>query len=414
MSHRVVITGMGAVSPLGLDVPTLWQGLLEGRSGVAPITLFDTRDHETRIAAEVKGFDPSDYMDRKEARRSDRFVQFAVAAAQEAVRHAGLQITPANAARIGVIVGSGVGGLMTLWEQFNILKDRGPRAVSPFLVPMMISDMAAGQIAITHGAKGINYCTTSACASSAHAIGESFEAIRRGVADAIITGGCEAPLVGMAVAAFESARALSTRNDDPPRASRPFDAQRDGFVMGEGAVILILESLEQALRRGVPILAEVIGYGATGDAYHIAAPPPGGEGAARSMCLALAEAGLQPADVDYINAHGTSTPLNDIAETHAIKSAFGEHAYHVAISSTKSMVGHLLGAAGAIEAVACVQTLVTGMIHPTINYEFPDPECDLDYVPNQARRADVRIALSNSFGFGGHNCSLVFARYEDH
>ncbi len=412
MSRRVVVTGMGAITPLGLDVPTLWQGLVEGRSGVGLATLFDTEGHDTRIAAEVKGFDPTNYMDRKDARRSDRFVQFAVAAAREAVAHAGLQITADNAGRVGVIVGSGVGGLMTLWDQFNVFKERGPRAASPFLVPMMIADMAAGQIAIIHGAKGINYCPTSACASSAHAIGESFEAIRRGAADVVITGGSEAPLVGMAVAAFESARALSTRNDEPERASRPFDAQRDGFVMGEGGVILIVESLEHALGRDAHILAEVLGYGATGDAYHVAAPAPGGEGAARSMRLALAEAGLTPGQVDYINAHGTSTPLNDVSETHAIKAVFGEHAYRVAISSTKSMVGHLLGAAGAIEAVACVQTLLTGMIHPTINYEFPDPECDLDYVPNQVRRADVRITLSNSFGFGGHNVSLVFGRYE--
>ncbi len=413
MSSRVVVTGMGAISPLGLDVPTLWQGLVEGRSGVAPITLFDADGHDTRIAAEVKGFDPLNYMDRKEARRTDRFVQLAVAATEEALRQAQLTIGSNNADYVGVIVGSGVGGLMTLWEQFNILKDKGPQKVSPFLVPMMISDMAAGQIAIRYGAKGINYCTTSACASAANAIGESFEAIRRGMADVVITGGCEAPILSMSVAAFSAARALSTRNDEPERASRPFDAQRDGFVVGEGGIILVLESLDHALRRDVPILAEVVGYGATADAFHITAPAPEGEGAARSMKMALDRAGLKPSDVDYINAHGTSTPLNDIAETQSIKAVFGEHAYKVPISSTKSMVGHLLGAAGAIEAVATIQAIVSGVIHPTVNYEYPDPECDLDYVPNQAREAHVGVALSNSLGFGGHNVTLVFARYED-
>ncbi len=412
MTRRVVVTGMGAISPLGLDVPTLWENLCQGRSGVGPITLFDATGYETRIAAEVKGFDPLNYMDRKEARRNDRFVQFALAATQEAVRQAGLTIDHQCAERVGVIVGSGIGGFTTLFQQFEVLQQKGPRAVSPFLVPMMISDMAAGQIAILYGAKGINYCTTSACASAAHAIGEAFEAIRRGAADVIITGGSEAAVVPMSVAAFNAARALSTRNDEPERASRPFDAQRDGFVLGEGGAILILEALDHALRRDAPILAEVLGYGATADANHITAPAPGGEGAARSMRLALAQAGLAPEEVDYLNAHGTSTPLNDVAETQAIKAVFGEHAYRLPISSTKSMVGHLLGAAGAIEAIACIQTLLTGIIHPTINYEFPDPECDLDYVPNVARRADVRVALTNSLGFGGHNVSLVFARYE--
>lgn len=412
MSRRVVVTGMGVISPLGLDVPTLWENLCQGRSGVGPITLFDASGYETRIAAEVKGFDPLNYMDRKEARRNDRFVQFALAATREAVHQAGLKFDGIDADRVGVIVGSGIGGFTTLFQQFEVLQQKGPRAVSPFLVPMMISDMAAGQIAIVYGAKGINYCPTSACASSAHAIGEAFEAIRRGAADVVITGGSEAAVVPMAIAAFNAARALSTRNDEPERASRPFDALRDGFVMGEGGAILILEALEHALRRDAPILAEVVGYGATADANHITAPAPGGEGAARSMRLALAQAGLAPEEVDYLNAHGTSTPLNDVAETQAIKTVFGEHAYRLAISSTKSMVGHLLGAAGAIEAIACIQTILTGIIHPTINYEVPDPECDLDYVPNVARRAEVRVALSNSLGFGGHNVSLVFARYE--
>ncbi len=413
MARRVVVTGMGAISPLGLDVPTLWQGLVEGRSGIGPITMFDATGHDTRIAAEVKGFDPLNYMDRKEARRTDRFVQMALAAAQEAFRQSGLQIDDGLAERVGVIMGSGIGGFSTLWEQFKVLLEKGPGFISPFLVPMMITDMAAGQLAIRYGAKGINFVTTSACSSSANAIGEASEAIRRGVADVMFTGGTEAPILSMAVAGFNAARALSTRNDDPQRSSRPFDAQRDGFVMGEGGVVLILELLEHALRRGAPILAEIIGYGSTCDAYHVSAPSPGGEGAARSMQMALASAGIQPDDVDYINAHGTSTQLNDVSETQAIKAVFGEHAYRIPISSTKSMVGHLLGAAGAIEAVASIQTIRTGTIHPTINYEFPDPQCDLDYVPNQARRADVRVVLSNSFGFGGHNVTLVFARYDE-
>lgn len=412
MERRVVVTGMGAVSPLGLDVPSLWQGLVEGRSGIGPITLFDASGHATRIAGEVKGFDPLNYMDRKEARRTDRFVQMVLAAAQEAFRQSGLQIDDGEAERVGVIMGSGIGGFATLWEQFKVLVEKGPAFISPFLVPMMITDMAAGQLAIRYGAKGLNFVTTSACSSSANAIGEAAEAIRRGAADVMLTGGTEAPILSMAVAGFNAARALSTRNDDPQRASRPFDAQRDGFVMGEGGVVLILELLEHALRRGAPILAEIIGYGSTCDAYHVSAPSPGGEGAARSMRAALLSAGIGPGDVDYINAHGTSTQLNDAAETEAIKTVFGERAYRIPISSTKSMVGHLLGAAGAIEAVASIQTIVTGTIHPTINYEFPDPNCDLDYVPNQARRADVRVVLSNSFGFGGHNVTLAFARYD--
>lgn len=413
MARRVVVTGMGAISPLGLDVPTLWQGLLEGRSGAAPITLFDASPYDTRFACEVKGFDPLNYMDRKEARRSDRYTQMALAAAEEAMRNSGLKIDANNAERVGVIIGSGVGGLMTIREQFHVLVTKGPRSVSPFTIPMIIGNMAAGQVAMRYGAKGINYCTTSACASSAHAIGEAFEAIRRGAAEAIIVGGSEAPIDPFGVAAFCAARALSTRNDAPEKACRPFDAQRDGFVMAEGAGVLVLEELDFARRRGATILAEVLGYGATADAYHITAPAPEGEGAARSMRLALQQAGLQPTDVDYINAHGTSTPLNDLTETQAIKAVFGEYAYRVPISSTKSMVGHLLGAAGAVESIVCIQTILTGIIHPTINYEFPDPECDLDYVPNVPRRADVRIALSNSLGFGGHNVTLIFGRYEE-
>lgn len=413
MARRVVVTGMGAITPLGLDVPTLWRNLLEGRSGAAPITLFDAGPYDTRFACEVKGFDPLNYMDRKEARRSDRYTQMALAAAEEAMRNSGLKIDANNAEQVGVIIGSGVGGLMTIREQFYVLITKGPRAVSPFTIPMIIGNMAAGQVAMRYGAKGINYCTTSACASSAHAIGEAFEAIRRGAAEAIIVGGSEAPIDPFGVASFCAARALSTRNDAPEKACRPFDAQRDGFVMAEGAGVLVLEELDFARRRGATILAEVLGYGATADAYHITAPAPEGEGAARSMRLALQQAGLQPTDVDYINAHGTSTPLNDVTETQAIKAVFGEYAYRIPISSSKSMVGHLLGAAGAVESIICIQTILTGIIHPTINYEFPDPECDLDYVPNVPRRADVRIVLSNSLGFGGHNVTLIFGRYEE-
>jgi 3-oxoacyl-[acyl-carrier-protein] synthase II len=411
MSRRVVVTGLGAISPLGLDVPTLWTNLLEGRSGIGKITAFDPSDFSTQIAGEVKGFDPLNYMDRKEARRNDPFVQMALAATQEAMRQSELTVDGENAERVGAIIGSGIGGFLTLSDQMKVLFERGPKRVSPFMIPMMISDMAAGQIAIHFGAKGINYCTTSACASSAHAVGEAFEAIARGSADAIIAGGSEASILPMSIAAFNAARALSTRNNDPEHASRPFDAQRDGFVLSEGAAILILEELNFALNRGANILAEIVGYGATADACHITAPAPEGAGAARSMQQALNRAGLQPSDIDYINAHGTSTQLNDVAETQAIKKVFGEYAYRIPISSTKSMVGHLLGAAGAIESIACIEAIRHGVIHPTTNYEYPDPECDLDYVPNQAREAQVRAALTNSLGFGGHNVTLVFARH---
>ncbi|HEX2171976.1 MAG TPA: beta-ketoacyl-ACP synthase II [Dehalococcoidia bacterium] len=409
---RVVVTGYGALSPLGLDAESTWQALKAGENGVAPITLFDAADQEARFAAEVKGFEPTQYLDRKEARRMDRFVQFGVVAAGEALRHAGLEITPSNAEDIGVIVGSGIGGITTLAEQVRVLNERGPKRVSPFTVPMMITDMASGQISITYGAKGPNYCVTSACASSADAIGTAFEAIRRGEAVAMIAGGAEAAITPIGIAAFASAQALSSRNDDPARASRPFDRDRDGFVMGEGAAVLVLERLDHALARGATIHAEVIGYGATSDAYHITQPAAEGEGGARAMRRALRQAGVAPGDVDYINAHGTSTPINDRFETAAIKTVFGEDAYRIPISSTKSMVGHLLGAAGAIEAVASIRTMIDGVIHPTINYETADPECDLDYVPNQARPAQVRTCLSNSLGFGGHNSTLVFRAFD--
>lgn len=413
MGNRVVVTGLGIVSPLGLDVPSTWQGLVSGRSGVDYITLFDPEPFETRFAAEVKNFDPSRYLEHKEARRSDRFVQFAVAASLEAVKQAGLKIDASNAEEIGVIIGAGFGGLNILLSQFQILMEKGPARVSPFLTPMMIADMAAGQVAILLGAKGPNFCITSSCASGSDAIGVSFETISRGDAQAMIAGGTEAQIIPLTIAAFNAARAISTRNHEPQKASRPFDAERDGFVLGEGAAILILESLPFAIKRGAPILAEVVGYGATGDAYHITQPAEGAEGGVRAMRIALKKTGLEPREIDYINAHGTSTPLNDKHETIALKTVFGDDAYRIPVSSTKSMLGHLLGAAGAIEATVCVLTIQHGIIPPTINLTHPDPECDLDYVPNVARQAKVDVALTNSFGFGGHNSTLIFRRYTE-
>jgi 3-oxoacyl-[acyl-carrier-protein] synthase II len=411
MERRVVITGMGAISPLGLNVPELWQGVREARSGVGPVTLCDTAGLESRIAGEVKGFEPQNYMDRKEVRRNDRFIHFALAATGEALRSAELTITPENAEEIGVIIGSGIGGIATFAEGLNTLRDKGPGRVSPFLVPAMITNMAAGQVSIQYGLKGPNFCPTSACSTGAHAIGEAVETIRRGWAKAIVAGGSEAPITPIGIAAFVSARAISTRNDDPAGASRPFDATRDGFVLSEGGAVMVLEDLEFALARGARIVAEVAGYGLSSDAYHITQPCPGGEGALRAMRLALRHAGLSPDDVDYINAHGTSTPTGDIAETQAIKSLLGERAYRVPVSSSKSQFGHLIGAAGSIEAIITVLALQNDLLPPTINYATPDPQCDLDYVPNAARRGRVDVAISNSFGFGGHNVSLVIRRY---
>jgi len=411
MERRVVITGMGAISPLGLDVPALWQGVREARSGVGPVTLCDTAGLESRIAGEVKGFEPQNYMDRKEVRRNDRFIHFALAATGEALRSAELTITPENAEEIGVIIGSGIGGIATFAEGLNTLRDKGPGRVSPFLVPAMITNMAAGQVSIQYGLKGPNFCPTSACSTGAHAIGEAVETIRRGWAKAIVAGGSEAPITPIGIAAFVSARAISTRNDDPASASRPFDATRDGFVLSEGGAVIVLEDLEFALARGARIVAEVAGYGLSGDAYHITQPCPGGEGALRAMRLALRHAGLSPDDVDYINAHGTSTPAGDIAETQAIKSLLGERAYRVPVSSSKSQFGHLIGAAGSIEAIITALAIQNDLLPPTINYATPDPQCDLDYVPNAARRGRVDVAISNSFGFGGHNVSLVIRRY---
>jgi len=411
MDRRVVVTGMGAISPLGLSVAELWQGIVAARSGVGPITLFDPTGFDTRFAAEVKGFDPTNYMDRKEARRTDRFVQFAVAATKEALRDAELEITPANRDEVGVFIASGIGGIATLSEQLEVLRSRGPGRISPFLIPAMITNLAAGQVSIVTGARGPSYCVTSACASSAHAIGEAAETIRRGWAKAMIVGGSEASITPIGVAGFNAMRALSTRNEDYAHASRPFDAERDGFVMGEGAAVLILEDLEFALARGARILAEVVGYGATSDAYHISNLAEDGEGVARAIRLALQRGGLAPGDVDYINAHATSTPAGDPVETAAIKQVFGGREQSPPVSASKSQFGHLLGAAGAIEAVVTVLAMQNNLLPATINLQHPDPECDLDFVPNHPRPAQIEVALSNSFGFGGHNVCLAFRKY---
>lgn len=406
--NRVVVTGVGLVTPLGLDVESTWDGLIGGRSGVDYITAFDPSDYETHIAAEVSDFNPNDHLDRKAARRMDRFVQFAVIAAREAVAQSGLEITEKNAGDVGTVIGSGIGGLITLSEQFNVLREKGPTRVSPFLVPMMITDMASGQVSIDLGFKGPNYCTTSACSSGSDAIGTAYQLIQAGKAKAMITGGAEASVTPIAVAGFNAAKALSTRNDEPQKACRPFDAGRDGFVMGEGAALMMLEDIDHARERGAPILAELIGYGSSGDAFHVTAPAEGGEGSIRAMKMALEDAQVHPDDIDYINAHGTSTPLNDKFETLAIKKVFQEEAYRIPISSTKSMTGHLIGAAAALEAAITVLAIERGEIPPTINLEEPDPECDLDYTPHTPRRGEVKVALSNSLGFGGHNSVLVF------
>jgi len=412
-NNRVVISGIGCLCPLGLDLASAWENLVAGRSGIDYITLFDATNLETRFAGEVKGFEPTNYMERKEARRMDRFAQLAVAASMQAVEQSGLQINSSNRDQVGIIIGSGIGGLTTLFQQARVLLESGPDRVSPFTVPMMISDMAAAQVSIILGIKGVNLCTTSACSSSSDAIGVAYELIKRGDAQAAIAGGSESILNPIGVASFNALKALSTRNDAPAQASRPFDAERDGFVIGEGACILILENLAHAQRRGANILAEIMAYGASGDAFHITQPDEDGDGAARAMQQALRKAGLAPGDIDYINAHGTSTPLNDKVETMAIKKVFGEYAYRVPISSTKSMTGHLIGAAGALEAAVSIMAIQHGIIPPTINLTHPDPECDLDYVPNVARKAEVTTALSNSFGFGGHNSVLIFRKYSE-
>ncbi|MGO4889338.1 beta-ketoacyl-ACP synthase II [Anaerobacillus sp. MEB173] len=411
IQNRVVVTGIGAVTPLGNDADQTWQNIIAGVSGIGEMSRVDPANFPTKVAAEATEFDPTEFMDRKDARKMDRFTQFAVASALMAVKDANLEITEELAPRVGVWIGSGIGGMETYEEQFRIFEEKGYRRVSPFFVPMLIPDMAAGQVSITLGAKGINSCTVTACASGTNSIGDAFKVIQRGDADIMITGGTEAPITRMSVAGFCAAKAVST-NPDPKTASRPFDANRDGFVMGEGAGILVLESLESAQKRGAKIYAEIVGYGATGDAYHVTAPAPEGEGGVRAMRQAIADAGMHPEDIDYMNAHGTSTPYNDKYETMAIKTVFGDHANQLVISSTKSMTGHLLGAAGAIEAIFSVKAIEEGIIPPTINLESPDPDCDLDYCPNEARKQEVNAVLSNSLGFGGHNATLIFKKYQ--
>jgi 3-oxoacyl-[acyl-carrier-protein] synthase II len=411
MTTRVAVTGIGMVTPLGNDTASSWEALKKGVSGVGPITHFDASAHESRIAAEVKGFDPQMYMDRKEVRRNDRFAQFALASTVQALKDSQLDVAPI-AEDTGIIIGSGIGGLTTMHEQFKLLFDRGPDRISPFFSTMTPIDLAAGFISITLGLGGPNFGVVSACATGAHAIGEAFETIRRGDARVMIAGGAEAAVQPVAIASFGNMHAMSRRNDDPAHASRPFDAERDGFVMGEGAGILVLEEMEFAQERGARIYAELVGYGATADAHHITEPAPEGRGLVRAMRRALQKGGLAPEDVSYINAHGTSTMPNDRSETDAIKALFGAHAYKLAVSSTKSMTGHMMGAAGGVEAAISVLSIYENIMPPTINYAHPDPDCDLDYVPNEARKADVRVALSNSMGFGGHNATLIFKRSE--
>ncbi len=413
MKRRVVVTGMGAITPVGNDVATTWRSLIEGKSGTAPITKFDASNFPVKFAAEVKGFNPLDYMDRKEAKRADQYTQYAVAASRQAMTDANLvQRNGMDPDRIGVIIGSGIGGLKSFEEQHDVYRERGVGKISPFFIPMFIADIAAGIVSMMFNAKGPNYATVSACATSAHAIGDAYRTIQYGDADIMITGGAEATVTPMAIGGFANMKALSERNDSPQTASRPFDATRDGFVMGEGAGILILEELEHAVGRGAKIYAEIVGYGATGDAYHLTAPAPDGEGAQRAMKRALKDAGLEPKDIQYINAHGTSTPANDFNETRAIKAVFGDEAKKVNVSSTKSATGHMLGAAGAVEAVISAMVVGSGVIPPTINYHHPDPELDLDYTPNTSVKRDVNAVLSNSFGFGGHNTTLAIKRFK--
>jgi 3-oxoacyl-[acyl-carrier-protein] synthase II len=409
--RRVVVTGMGALTPLGNTADEFWAGLTQGRSGIGPVTKFDATGFPTRIAGEIRGFDPLAYVDRKDARRLDPYLQYGIASAVMAVDDAGLDVAKVDAVRFGVLVGSGIGGITTLLESHKVLLSKGADRVSPFFIPMLIINMASGLISMRFGAKGPNSAVVTACATGNHAIGDAFRLIQTDAADVMIAGGAEAIIVDLTFAGFCSMKAMSTRNEEPQRASRPFDADRDGFVCGEGAGLMVLESLEHAHRRDARIYAEVIGYGMTGDAHHMTAPDPEGDGAARAMAAAIKDAGLSPSAVQYINAHGTSTPYNDKFETLAIKRVFGEHARQLAVSSTKSMTGHLLGAAGGIEAIASILALHHGLLPPTINYETPDPECDLDYVPNHARKQDIEIALSNAFGFGGTNATLLFRKY---
>jgi 3-oxoacyl-[acyl-carrier-protein] synthase II len=410
--QRIVVTGMGAITPVGIGVDATWEGLVNGRSGVDRISLFDPDRVRVKIAAEASGFDPEQYMSRKQARRLDRYAQLAMASAQGALEDSGFEITEDNADRVGVMIGTGIGGITSVQNGIDDLIKKGPDKLSPFIVTMMLPNMGSGQVSIMLNARGPNIATTTACSSGSDAIGMAAESLKRGEADIIFTGGAEAPICELGVGGFLAARALSLNNEEPQKASRPFDLDRDGFVMGEGAGTLVLETAEHAKKRGVRVWAEFSGYANVGDAYHVTQPAEGGVGAARAMLTAIERAGVSPSDIDYVNAHGTSTPINDKNETLAIKKVFGERAYEVPISSTKSMIGHLMGASGAVEAIACIKSINDGVVHPTINLDTPDPECDLDYVPNEARRADVRVALSNSMGFGGHNACLVFKRWE--
>lgn len=412
--RRVVVTGMGAVTPIGLTVKEFWTNALAGKSGIANITYFDTTAYDTKFAGQLKGFDPHNYMDRKLAQRVDQYTQYALAAAEEAIKDSGVNLESENKERIGVVFGSGIGGFKTFQTQTtNMVEAKGPSRISPFFIPMMIPDIAAGRISIKYGLKGPNYATVSACATASHAIGDSLMLIQRGVVDMMVCGGSEAGICEMGIGGFNALKALSTRNDAPEKASRPFDKDRDGFVMGEGGGILVLEELEHAKARGAKIYAELAGMGFTGDAHHITEPAPGGEGAQRSMKMALADAGLAPTEIDYVNAHGTSTYYNDKYETNAIKTVFGEHAQKIAVNSTKSMIGHLLGAAGVVGAIATIMSVATDEVHPTINYTTPDPECDLNYVPNVAIKKTVNAAICNAFGFGGHNATLAFKKFSD-
>lgn len=407
---RVVVTGLGMITPLGIGTEKSWDALVNGESGIDKVTRFDASDFPSRIAGEVKGFEPTDYIEKKDVKKMDTFIHYAIAASKMAMDDAGLKIDEDNAERVGVMVGAGIGGLPAIEKYYEAYLQGGPKKISPFFIPMTIINLASGHISMIFGAKGPNSSVVTACATGTHAIGDAYRIIQRGEADAMIAGGAESVICPLAFGGFGAARALSTRNDDPAGASRPFDSERDGFIIGEGSGVMVLEELESARKRGARIYAEVVGYGMSGDAYHMTAPSPGGEGAARCMALALKDKDIDPTEVDYINAHGTSTPAGDIGETMAIKKVFGHHAHRVAVSSTKSMIGHLLGAAGAVESIFSVLAIDRGIIPPTINYENPDPDCDLDYVPNSARKSNVNIAMSNSFGFGGTNATLVFKK----
>ncbi len=412
MNRRVVVTGMGVLTPVGNSVYEMWQNLLSGKSGIGKVTLFDVSTYPTKIAGEIKNFNPEEVLGKKEIKRTPRFIQYALKASKEALTQSGLNLDTIDKERVAVVVGSGIGGLNIIEEQQTVLLQKGVSRISPFLIPMLIPNMAGAYISMRYGFKGPNFCIVTACATSTHSIGEAYKLIKRGDAEVAVTGGVEGAITPLGLAGFCAARSLSERNDEPEKASRPFDKNRDGFVMADGAGILILEELEFAKKRGAKILAEVFGYGASDDAFHMTAPPENGEGGALCMKNALKDAGIKPEEINYINAHGTSTLLNDQAETRAIKSVFGEYAYKIPINSTKSMTGHMLGGTGAVEAIVCILSIMNGVLHPTINLETPDPECDLDYVPNVKRQHNVKYALTNSFGFGGHNATLIFKKYE--